>query len=424
MSELATIQTPGSPPDISGSPQPPEPEAFLPTRDAAEFDRLANASIEEQRAFMGQLSQKELDHVSKTGSFKGLFKDAAAPDPAPSAPAPAANAPESPEAPEAAAPEAGSAGTDAPWLELTPDDLKSAHPALQALFDAHADLAEKFQALQEQPQIPKDDPVIAWRLRGLETGELEIPVAPTIADMGGDELLRALDEAYQKEDPNVWKSAAADLVNRAATETAARLQINLQKKIDEAYAVGETRATFRSDLKHFVSLVPEFKGEQKALYVTGPEGNLVTNREHPAHDFVKWINDQAVAGVLNDAFVKRNGFAAVWDLYRADKAGGYGNLQVQIRAQEAKSMAEKMRGIRKAAIQAQVAPSVGAMQTGGGQARAAELATYHGADLQRMIEDRNYATAQMESWDRAGDRDALNGVQQAINNYASALPRR
>ena len=423
MTELATIQTQAPPPDISGGAPASTADAFQPTRDASEFDRIANATVEEQRAFMGQLSPQELEHVNKTGTFKGLFKEAAATDPASAAPAPAANAQEPAKAPEAAAPEAGP-DADAPWLGLTPEELKSAHPALQALFDAHAELADKVQSIQDKPQIPVDDPVIAWRLRGLETGELEIPVAPTIAELGGDELLRSLDEAYQKEDPNVWKTAAADLVNRTARETAARLQINLQPKIEEAYALGETRATFRADLKHFVSIVPEFKGEQKELYVTGPEGNLVTNREHPAHDFVKWINDQAVAGVLNDAFVKRNGFAAVWDLYRADKAGGYGNLQVQRRAEAAKSMAERMRSIRQASIQAQVAPSVGAMQTGGGQARAAELATYHGADLQRMIDDRNYATAQMESWDRAGDRDALNGVQQAINNYASALPRR
>ena len=430
--EPSSLAAPAQAPAAVGAPPPLEAPAVQPATTAAattaapeptgsewkprwgadDLKLLMGSNEETQRAFMSQLLPEELSRLDAAkGDVSVLFsKEAAATDPASQAPAPEATDPAS------AAPATGTAA-DADALLMTPEEYAAADPKTKALFDAYIDLAEKVPSAPAEDPL-KNDPIIAWRREQISKGNLDIPAAPSFEDLGGVELLRKLDEAYQNPDPNVWIAAQKELIQTISQEVIARGDAMLPQKMSDAYTLGETRAEFRSELKQFVRDLPDFKGESKPLFVRSQDGDLRVNREHPVEPFMKWLDAKARAGVITDAMAREYGWGPIWGMFQADKAGGYEKLQAANRQQAFKSVAQRMADIRAKASAIGRAPSVSSVQGGATSSQRVIGPTFHGVDLNAFISNPQLQQQTIDRWANEKNHAALNGWQSEVQKLA------
>ena len=410
---------PDAPAPAEPAAQPPAPAAFEPRFSAEDLDLLRKGNQETQRLFADQLTPQEQELILSKG-FESIFKTApAAPaDPAAQPAAPEAQKPAEPADPNA--PPAAAPDPDAPAWMLTPEEYASADQKTKALFDALLESQEALtsQAPAEDPY--SKDPVIAWRREALARGDVSIPVAPTMEELGGHELLVEIDKAFQNDDPKVWLRAMENLVGTVSKETMARANLQNQMAVQEAYQAGSKSAELRSELIGFVKEIPDFKGTSAPIVVRGPEGNYILNEEHPAKDFALWIKDQVAAGTLTDAFVMKHGYGPVWATYQSDKAGGYNKMQAMARERIAKDVVSRMKGVREGALSRAAAPSVGSVPSG--QAR--PEATYHGFTRSQLNTEDGIKAA-MAAWARSGNSAALTGVLEFLRGSAQlSAPQR
>lgn len=396
MSTETILETPVAPaaptPDAPASTTAP---SFEPRFTPEDYELLRTGGQDTQRLFSEQLTPEEQELILSKG-FESIFKTAPVDPAAPPTPAPADAKPPEPGTPP---------DPDAPAWMLTPEEYAGADEKTKALFDA---LLESQEALTAQ--VPANDPyakdpVIAWRRDALSRGDTTIPVAPTLEDLGGVELLRAADAAFQNEDPKVWIKAMQDLVETVSKETVARSSVQHQMAVQEAYQAGSKSAELRGELVGFVRDIPDFKDTKEPVVIRGPEGNYILNENHPAKEFALWIKDQVAAGTLTDAFVMKHGYGPVWTTYQSDKAGGYNKMQAQARERVAKDVVTRMREVKTATLSRAAAPSVGSIPTGAGRIDA----TYHGFTKAQLNTEAGIKAA-LSAWDRSGNKAAMDGV--------------
>jgi len=401
------VAVPVAPVDQASASQAPSTPA--PKYSQEDYKILMEGGPAVQKAFAEQLTDEENAIVAKGGLASLFAKEAAAVDPPPVVPAPGAEVP----------PPALDAGSEDPAWMLNEEEYSKADPKTKALFDALLDAHTRLEQAPSSDDPFANDPVIAWRRQALQSGTFDIPEAPTIDDLGGIELLRSLDEAFQQEDPNVWIKAASELVNQASKEVVARQAATMQAKIDNAYDTGARTAEFRSELKSFIKSIPDFKGVNDDIIVRGPEGNAILNEKHPAAGFAKWIKDESVAGRLNDSYVQKYGFEPLWHLFQSDKAGGYGKMMAGLRQSLGSSITKKMSDVRANALKAIQAPSVGGQGFGGSQVGQSASEMYHGFDLATLSRDPKAAQQAVDAFYRTGNKEAANGLVPALQNYSA-----
>lgn len=400
---------PVAPVDQQAAPASNPSPSIEPRFSKDDYDLLMKGGPAAQKAFADQLTDEENKIVAKGGLASLFAKEAAAVDPPPVAPAPGVEVP----------PPVLDAGAEDPAWMLNEDEYSKADPKTRALFDALLDAQTKLEQAPPAADPFANDPVIAWRRQALASGTFDIPDAPTIDDLGGIELLRSLDEAFQQEDPNIWIKAASDLVNQASKEVVARQAATMQAKIDNAYETGARTSEFRSELKSFVKSIPDFKGVADDIIVRGPEGNAILNEAHPAAGFAKWIKEESVAGRLNDSYVQKYGFEPLWHLFQSDKAGGYGKMMAGLRQSLGSSITKKMSDVRANALKSIQAPSVGGQGFGGAPVGQSASELYHGFDLATLSRDPQAARQAVDTFYRTGNKEASNGLVAALQNYTA-----
>ena len=384
------------------APAAPTPDApapsFEPRFTTEDRDLLRNGNQDTQRLFADQLTPQEQELILSKG-FEAIFKtapmDPNAPAIIPPVPPTASTDEKPPVVPN----------SDTPAWMLTPEEYAGADEKTKALFDALLDSQEALSAQKPADDPYAKDPVIAWRRDALSRGDTAIPLAPNLHDLGGVELLRSVDAAFQNEDPKVWIKAMEDLVNTVSTESVARSNVQHQMAVQEAYQAGSKSAELRSELVGFVRSIPDYKDAAEPVVVRGPEGNYILNQEHPAKDFALWIKDQVAAGTLTDAFVMKHGYGPVWTTYQSDKAGGYNKMQANQRERVAKDVVTRMREVKTATLSRAAAPTVGSIPTGASR----PAALYHGF-TKEQLSTVDGVKAAMNTWDRAGNNEAMKGI--------------
>lgn len=387
---------PTTAPESVASSQPASAPSFEPRFTTEDRELLRNGNQETQRLFAEQLTPEEQELILSKG-FDAIFKTEA-----PAAPA----APETPAAtPPAENAQATPPDPDAPAWMLTPEEYAGADEKTKALFDALLEAQETVAAQKPVEDPYAKDPVIAWRREALARGDAAIPLAPTFEELGGVDLLRSLEEAFQQEDIKVWVKGMEELIGTVSKETAARANLQNQMAVQEAYQAGAKSAELRSELIGFVKDIPEFKGAAAPIVVRGPEGNYILNQDHPAKDFALWIKDQVAAGTLTDAFVMKHGYGPVWTTYQADKAGGFNKMQAMNRERISKDIVTRMKEVRTGSLSRAAAPSVGAVTTG----TQTPAATFHGF-TRAQLNTPEGINAALTAWDRSGNKAAMDGV--------------
>ena len=308
---------------------------------------------------------------------------------------------------------------DAPAWMLTAEEYAGADEKTKALFDALLESQEALTAQKPAEDPYAKDPFIAWRREALARGETAIPTAPSLEELGGVELLREVDAAFQQEDPKVWIKAMQNLVATVSTEAVARSNVQHQMAIQDAYQNGAKSAELRGELVNFVRSVPDFKDANEPIVVRGPEGNYILNENHPAKDFAVWIKEQVAAGTLTDAFVMKHGYGPVWTTYQSDKAGGYNKMQAMNRQRISKDVVTRMREVRTGSLSRAAAPSVGSIPTGNSRPET----TFHGFTKGQLSTEAGIKAA-LDTWDRSGNKEAMNGVLPFLQGQAQVLATR
>ena len=305
---------------------------------------------------------------------------------------------------------------DPEWL-MTDEEFAAAPPKVQALYKEFAEALEKLDSAKEpDPDKYAEDPVIAWRRKALETGNLDLPdvdVNDLVNMTGGtiDDLWSKLDQAHVDQDPRAWETALKNLFTRVSDEVKARVSIKAQSSVEDAFKAGRTITETRYELMDFIKNVPEFKASGERLFVRRDDGSTGLNDKNPAAKFVEYFKSKAnVFDPILASEGPRTAIELAWTAFSKEQSGGYNQMMAKVREQAMSSVVQRMKSTANKHFSSIAAPSIGAVRT---PVSSAQAAMYHGVDLNSLQTKADVDRA-IQLWRSTNNGAAIDGFEAAI----------
>lgn len=305
---------------------------------------------------------------------------------------------------------------DPEWL-MTDEEFAAATPKVQALYKEFAEVLEKLDSVKEpEPDKYAEDPVIAWRRKALETGNLDLPdvdISDLIAMTGGsiDDLWAKIDQAHADQDPRAWENAFKSLVTKVSDEVKARTAVKAQASVDEAFNAGRTITETRYELIDFIKNVPEFKSSNERLFIRRDDGSTGLNEKNPAAKFVEYFKSKAnVFDPILAAEGPRTAIELAWTAFSKEQSGGYNQMMAKVREQAMSSVVQRMKSTANKHFSSISAPSIGTVRT---PVSSAQAAMYHGVDLNSLQTKADVDRA-IQLWRSTNNSPAIEGLEAAV----------
>lgn len=369
-------------------------------------------SLAEADKFIASLTPEQTAKILATGSIDALAEKPVVVDPAPVDPA------AEPKPDDKAAEPANEAPP-----ELTADVLDTAHPALKNLYEEHGKVLEELAAVTEQLEKIKttgnpdddEDPVIQMRREMRKNGHIDVPVHVDLtADLGINidkvidvrGVIKAFNDAEDDESAAAVLTSAVsklkDLVGVLQKEGNLRIEASSRAVKNLHESIGEARATFRTELEHYVPSIPEAKGAKEPVFVTGPDGRKTINEAHPGIEFVKWVRDSALAGEITDGQIRKYGWDWCYTTWKA-ATKGIGPHMAEVRSQAIQDRLTAHRAVTAKRLAPMTAGSVGGA---GSSANNGQGEQFHGFSL-NWLKTGDNALKASATWDAQGNAKAM-----------------
>lgn len=406
-------------PEPATTPEPVQQASFSPRFTAEDRATLLGSSDPNAlKTFANSLTPDELAALEDPArGLDSLFLSSAnaqqQSDPA-AATAPVA-APAAPPEPTPSAANAEPATGDPEWL-MTDEEFAAAPPKVQALYKEFAETLERLDSKEPEQDKYADDPVIAWRRKALETGNLDLPdidINDLTTMTGGtiDDLWTKLDQAHVDQDPKAWESALKAIVTRVADEAKARTAIKAQSSVEDAFNAGRTITETRYELMDFIRNVPEFKASNEQLFIRRDDGSTGLNEKNPAAKFVEYFKAKAnVFDPILAAEGPRTAIELAWTAFSKEQSGGYNQMMAKVRERALTSLAQRMKTTASKHFSSNAAPSVGVVTT---PVSSAQAAMYHGVDLNSLQSKADVDRA-IQLWRSTNNTAAIEGLEAAV----------
>ena len=271
------------------------------------------------------------------------------------------------------------------FTPLTEEELAKADPKLVEYHNALLRVAEEATADRELPpeiNAFMQDPRFQMLVDNIQKGGTEIPapsdlydfdslnadVARLIGEGKNDEAIALVNEVnklYAKDAIAARDNQWAEFYKQKANEQ------------QEAFAFEQRKTYLKSSFEKAVDMIPEFKAGG-ALF--GQNGEFNTN--HPAAEYVAWLQSEEEAGHITDKALIDKGAHFLYDAWKAEKAGSRGAVVAQDRQSFAKQFLDQMKRGKGAALAPYMAQTVGANSTPSQQS-----VQLHGVNIDALAKD-------------------------------------